>query len=202
MYFDKVYFDKLKRYLFCAAIAASPLLAAEEGGAGGGEAEGPAMIWKVLNFLILAGGLGYLIGKNLGPALTERAKGIQEALAAGEKAKKEAEARAAAVQAKLATLDTEISALRTAAQAERDREADRIRRDAQSEMERIRTQAQFEIESAGKQAGLELKRYAAKLALDLAEQKVRARMSPEAEAVLLDGFLANLPDTAPSTRAN
>lgn len=188
----------LQRCLFCAALLAMPVLAAEEGG--GGEAEGPAMIWKVLNFLILAGVLGKLIAGGLGPALAARSKEIAEGLEAGEKAKKEAEVRAAAVEAKLANLEKEIAAMRTGAQAERDREAERIRRDAQSEMERIRSQAEMEIASAGKLAGLELKRHAAKLALDLAEQKVRTRMSPETEAGLLAGFLANIEASAAEKR--
>jgi hypothetical protein len=50
--------------------------------------------------------------------------------------------------------------------------------------------------SAGKQARLELRRYAANLALDLAEQKVRARMTPGVQAGLLSGFLVSLDDTA------
>ena len=186
-------FDSLKRYFFCAAVFAAPLLAAEEGG--GEEAPG-VMIWKILNFLILAGLLGWLLVKNLGPALAANRQAIADGLAAGEKAKQEAETRAAAVQAKLATLDQEIAALRTEARAERDREADRIRRDAESEMARIGMQAEFEMVSAGKQARLELRRYAANLALDLAEQKVRARMTPGVQAGLLSGFLVSLDDTA------
>jgi F-type H+-transporting ATPase subunit b len=174
-------------------VFAAPLLAAEEGG--GEEAPG-VMIWKILNFLILAGLLGWLLVKNLGPALAANRQAIADGLAAGEKAKQEAETRAAAVQAKLATLDQEIAALRTEARAERDREADRIRRDAESEMARIGMQAEFEMVSAGKQARLELRRYAANLALDLAEQKVRARMTPGVQAGLLSGFLVSLDDTA------
>jgi hypothetical protein len=42
-------------------------------------------------------------------------------------------------------------------------------------------------------ARLEVQRAAAKIAIDLAEQKVRARMSPEIQAVLLQGFLTDLP---------
>ena len=43
----------------------------------------------------------------------------------------------------------------------------------------------MEIESAGKQARLEVQRAAATLAIDLAEKKVRARMSPDIQAALL-----------------
>jgi F-type H+-transporting ATPase subunit b len=160
----------------------------------GGGAEKPSMIvWQVLNFLILAGLIGWLAVKHGGPLLAARSKEIVDGLAAGEKAKAEADARAAQVQAKLANLETEIAALRTSAKEEREREADRIRRETETEIARIRYQAGYEIESAGKQARMEVQHAAVKMAIELAEQKVRARMSPEIEAGLLKGFLADLP---------
>jgi F0F1-type ATP synthase membrane subunit b/b' len=59
-------------------------------------------------------------------------------------------------------------------------------------MARIRTQAEQEIESSGKMARLEVQRAAAKMAIELAETKVRASMSPEIQRALLQGFLADL----------
>jgi F-type H+-transporting ATPase subunit b len=151
------------------------------------------LIWEVLNFLILAGLMGWLIVKQGGPLLAARSKDIADNLAAGELAKAEADARAAQVQAKLAKLGTEIEAMRADAKEERDREAERIRRETQAEMARIRVQAEHEIESAGKLARMEVQRAAAKMAIELAEEKVRARMSPEIQAALLQSFLRELP---------
>jgi F-type H+-transporting ATPase subunit b len=151
------------------------------------------LLWEVLNFLILAGLLGWLIVKQGGPLLAARSKEIADGLASGEIAKAEADARAAQVQAKLAKLGTEIGAMRAEAKVERDREAERIRRETQAEMARIRVQAEHEIESAGKLARREVQRAAANMAIELAEQKVRARMSPEIQAALLQGFLNELP---------
>lgn len=182
----------LSRVAFAACVIAVPLLAQEGGESGGGE-KPSILIWEVLNFVILAGFLVWLAVKMGGPALRKRGQEIQSGLAAGEKAKADADARAAQVQAQLANLGKEVEAIRTAAKQERDREAERIRRDTQTEMERIRAQAENEIESAGKMARLELQRAAAKMAIQLAEQKVRARMSPEIQAALLQGFLSDLP---------
>jgi F0F1-type ATP synthase membrane subunit b/b' len=50
----------------------------------------------------------------------------------------------------------------------------------------------MEIESAGKQARLDVQRAAASLAIDLAEKKVRARMSPDVQSALLETFLKEL----------
>jgi F-type H+-transporting ATPase subunit b len=163
------------------------LLLAEEGG----KAE-PAMIWKWLNFAILAGVLGYLISKHGGPLLAARSKQIQDGLAAGTKAQAEADARAAAVQAKLANLEGEVARMRAESRVEREREAERLRSEMERELGRIQQHAAQEIESAGKLARLEVQRFAAKMAIDLAERKVRARMSPEVEAALLGNFLEGL----------
>jgi F0F1-type ATP synthase membrane subunit b/b' len=82
--------------------------------------------------------------------------------------------------------------MRAGAREEREREADRIRREAQAEIARIHHQAEHEIEAAGKQARLEVQRVAAHVAIELAEHQVRARMSPEIQAALLEGFLSDL----------
>jgi F-type H+-transporting ATPase subunit b len=180
----------LPRLLFALAFLALPLLAAEEGQA----ENGPAPIWTWLNFIILVAGLGYLIAKNLGPFLASRTAQIQEALAAGERAKAQAEARAAAVQAQLANLGPEIEKFKADAAQDREREAARIQRDTETELARIEQHSAQEIESAAKLARLDVRRYAAKLAIELAEQKLRARMSPETQAGLVQSFLAGILD--------
>lgn len=152
----------------------------------------PNEIWTWLNFAILAVGLGYLIAKNLGPFLTARTAEIQAGLRAGEKAKAEADARAAAVQAQLNTLGSEVEKLRAEAFRDRDREVARIKRETEAELGRIQQHAAHEIDSASKLALLELKRYAAKAAIELAEQKVRAGMSPDVQNGLIQNFLGDV----------
>jgi F-type H+-transporting ATPase subunit b len=178
------------RILFALAVAATPLFAQEEGGA---PANPELMYWKWANFVILAGLLAWLVVKQGGPALRARTGEIGEGLAAGEKAKAEADARAAEVQAKLANLEKEIAAMQASAHEELNREADRIRSDSQKEIARLQLQLEQETESAAKMAKLEVQRYAAKLAIDLAEQKVRARMSPDVQSALLESFLKDFP---------
>ncbi len=149
-------------------------------------------IWKWLNFAMLVGILGYLISKNVGPILADRSKQIQEGLAAGEKARVEADTRAAAVQAKLADLSSEISRMQAQAKVELEREAERLKKDTEREIGRIQQHASQEIESAGKLARLEVQRFAARVAIELAERKVRARMSPEVQSALLGNFIDGL----------
>jgi F-type H+-transporting ATPase subunit b len=178
------------RILVAFALLAVPVFGQEAGKEA--EKPGPGIVWVAANFLILAGALGYLAKKHGAPLLVARAKEIKDGLAAGEKAKANADARAAEVKAKIANLDTEIAAIRVSAKEERDREADRIRRETQAEIARIHLQADHEMEAAGKQARLEVRRASAKIAIELAETKVRARMSAELQDALLKGFLGDL----------
>lgn len=149
-------------------------------------------LWKLPNFLLLAGLLGYLIRKHGGPFLESRSQQIRESLEAGEKARADSDARAARVQTKIAGLDTEISELRAAARADLARETERIRREAESEMSRIEQHTAAEIVSIGKQTRLELRQYAAGLAMDLAERKIRGRMSTDAQSTLIDNFAGDM----------
>lgn len=151
------------------------------------------LVWEVANFVILVGLLGWMVVKTGRPYFAARSQGIAEGLAAGEKAKAEADRRAAEVQARLANLESEVAAMRATAKMERERESDRIRRETQAEIARIHQHVEHEIESAGKQARIAVQRAAARLAVELAESKVQARMSPEMQALLLRGFLADLP---------
>jgi F0F1-type ATP synthase membrane subunit b/b' len=50
----------------------------------------------------------------------------------------------------------------------------------------------LEIAAAGKSARIDLKRYAAGVAMQLAEQKIRARMTPAEQDALVAGFAREL----------
>ena len=76
------------------------------------EESGSMDIWKWANFLILAGGLGYLIGKNAGPFFAARSASIREDMENRLAQRKDAEARAADVERRLANMEADIAALR------------------------------------------------------------------------------------------
>lgn len=185
--------------LLAGALTITPVIAQESGKSAESSESGekPGMeIWKWINFAILAVLLGRMIAKNAGPMLAARSRGIQEGLAAGEKAKAEADARAAQVSAKLSGLGAAVAEMRAEAQIEREREAGRIRRETDLELARIQQYMAQEIESAGKVARREAQRHAARLALDLAEQKVRARMSHGVQENLLANFISSVSSAA------
>jgi F-type H+-transporting ATPase subunit b len=172
------------------ARAETPLERASEPPAEG--EHGNLEIWKWANFAVLAGGLGYLVKKNAGPFFDGRSQQIRKDMVEAQEARRQAEARAADVDRRLASLDTEIAALRGESQKEAQSETERLARHTAAEIAKIQAHSEQEIASAGKAARMELKRFSAALAIQLAEQRIRSRMTPETQEALVRGFARDL----------
>jgi len=178
----------MKRFTTLALMAcfvATPIFA-EEKEPGGLE------VWKWANFVVLAGGLGYLIGKKGGPFFAARSTQIRKDIVEAGEVRKEAETRAAEVDRRLANLEAEIAVLRAESGKEAEAEAGQFERHTAAEIAKTQANAEQEIAAAGKAARMELKRYCADLAVGLAEQKIRARMTPETQDGLVRGFVRDL----------
>ena len=147
---------------------------------------------KWANFLILAGLLGYLIGKNAGPFFAARSAGIRKDMDESLRQRQAAEATVADVVRRLANLEQDIAALRAQGETEAQAERARIAQQTAAEIAKIQAHAEQEISSAGKAARMSLRKHAAELAMGLAEQKVRSRMTPASEDALIQGFVRNL----------
>jgi F-type H+-transporting ATPase subunit b len=165
---------------------------AQEQAGGAAEASEPGAIWRWANFAILAIGLGYLMAKTLPEFFRSRAEGIQRSIVEAQQTRLDAERRAAEMDARLAALGSEIEKFRVQAREEMEREAERIRKETAAQIRRLEQQAEMEVEAAGKTARRELRAVAAKLALELAEQRIRTRLDAGSEAALVDNFLSDL----------
>lgn len=152
----------------------------------------PWIWWKWVNFLILAGGLGYLISKSAPAFFAQRSKEIEESLLEAAQAKQDAAARAAAIEKRLASLDREVESLRQAARAETAAEGERLSRESERHLQRIQQQAAQEIELMTNAARAGLRKYSALLALELAEQRIHSRLTKDVQEELVDGFLQDL----------
>jgi F-type H+-transporting ATPase subunit b len=152
------------------------------------------IVWKWANFAILLPGLGYLISKYLLPPsfFPSRTASIQKGISEAQLTKREAEKRVAEMEGRLNRLGAEIERFRTEAHAEMEQESARIREETRKQIEKLQQQAEQEIEAAGKTARRELKTYAAELALQLAEQRIRARLDTATETALVEGFIRDL----------
>ena len=178
--------------LVLAGLCAGPILAAEHGE--GGEEEATHVdLWKTVNFAILAAGLGWATKKYGGPYFRGRTKKIQQDIVEARKLKQEAEARAAEMERRMANIEAEIEELRESAKGEIAAEEQRLKAATEQSVARMKASAEREIASAAKQARKDLKVFAGELALELARQKLRDRMTSEVSARLIDSLVDDLP---------
>jgi len=184
----------LKRVLtmtFAALLIAVSLTAAEKTKSSEGESD-RLLLWKVANFVLLAGALGYVIYKKGGPFFAARTESVRRDLEDAARANREAQERYAEVERRLANLGVEIEKLKTQARAEADAEGERMRAESERAFLKIRQQMEQDIASAGKAARQELRVYAADLAVSLAERRIRERLTPDSETALLGAMLKDL----------
>ena len=183
----------MRKYLLFLTLAGVALAA--EKGAAGKENENDFLLEKWVNFAILAGGLGYVAVKSGGPVFRTQKLEITQRLEEGLRRAEAAAAKAAEVDRRMAGLQADIEALRAKAHAEMQAEGERIGEETAHKMAKIGQAAEQEIASLTKAARQEVKAAAALLALDLARQKVAARMDEPAEAALLKRFVRDLDKT-------
>jgi len=192
----------LKR-LTILLVAAGIGLYAQEHGAAKAETEGheaashesgdPLLPAKWLNFAILAGGIGFLAIKLGGPALKAQQKGILDDMSQAARRAEATAAQAAEIEKKIGNLEGEVAGIRAKASEELASESERLKQETAQMIAKVEQAAAQEIASAGKFAQHDLKAHAAQLALELAEQKVRARMDGATQAALVDRFIGDLP---------
>ena len=154
--------------------------------------EGSDLMWKWVNFAILATGLGYIAVSKGGPFFTKRGQDILAGIKEAAKVKAEAETRAAEIEQRINKLGQEIEELRHASKLEMQAEGERIRTETAAEIAKVQARAEQEIASAAKLASQDLKAYAADLALELAEEQIRVRMDQPTEDALVQRFLKDL----------
>jgi F-type H+-transporting ATPase subunit b len=158
--------------------------------------------WKWANFVILAGGLGYLIGKHVPPLFKKQSGEIQTGLREAAKVAEDARAYAAGIEARLKNLQSEIESLRVSARTDMTAESERIRRETEHHIQRIREQTAQQIDLMTRAAKDDLRKYAAELAIGLAEERIRFRMNPETQDRLVNGFVHELHERATPRTAN
>jgi len=181
--------------LLLMVVLAAGLLLAQHSTPTEGQSEekgSSELMWKWANFVLLAGALGYLIYKKAGAFFTSRTEAIRQGIEEADRLRRDAEVRAEEAERRLRNLQAEVEALRDNARAEMAAESERLRREAEEALEKVRAQAEQEIASAAKAARHEVRSQAAELALGLAAEKIRARLTPQGDDALVGSVLDEL----------
>jgi F-type H+-transporting ATPase subunit b len=176
--------------LFVSLFAVVSAHAAEEGGTAG--AERATVIFKWINFAIVAGLILWLCLKKAPAFFSGRASAISSAITKATAAKAAADAQLREAETKLANLQKEVAELRAVSEREAAAEVARLRAATQSDAQKIAAAAKAEIEAAARAARLELKALAANLAVDGAESLLAKQLNAQAQETLISNFVKSL----------
>lgn len=191
MRFFRRFLTPAARALFMFLFAALPVMAAE--GAEPDPADSTAgLIFRWLNFLIVFGGMGWLIAKYGGAFFRGNAKEIAASIVEATAEKEEAVRELHAVEAKIERLDRDVAEMREQAQQNWAAESDRLRTSGAAEIEKINQAARGELAASERAAQEQLREIAASLAVRDAAALVSSRMNSDLRARIFQGFLADL----------
>lgn len=140
---------------------------------------------QALNFLVLFGGLTYLLYKPLRSFLTNRTQSIQKQLKEAEKSRKEAQKKLKKAQKRLEKVGEETEKMKKESQREGQKEKEKILEQAREEVEVIKNETREEIESLTAVGVQELKEYVADLSVQLAEERIKKKMSAQNQSRII-----------------
>ena len=191
MSFFRRFLTPAARTLFVFLLMALPVMAAE--GAEPDPADSTAgLIFRWLNFLIVFGGMGWLIAKYGGAFFRGNAKEIAASIVQATAEKEEAVRELHAVEAKVERLDKDVAEMREQARQNWEAESQRLRSSGVTEIEKINQAARSELAASERAAQEQLRDIAASLAVKNAAAVVSSRMNSNLRARIFQGFLADL----------
>jgi F-type H+-transporting ATPase subunit b len=145
--------------------------------------------WKILNTAIFAVLLGWFLWKFAPRFFNARSADIQKAIKDATGLKLEADYRYSEMDRKMASLGEEVKKMKERAHSEWEREHDRLRHEADSEIEHIHHNVAAEIDAFRLEGSQKVRQYTARLALELAEQRLRNRFAAGEPDNLLQNFI-------------
>jgi F-type H+-transporting ATPase subunit b len=144
------------------------------------------------NFIILFGGLAFLLKKPMGEFFRARRTDITGGLKRAEDAQTSAQTRMDEIERRLAHLSSEIAALRAETQKESLADRERVLADAKREVERVIEQSQQEIERVARTVEREIKEHVADLVIDRASNTLRTEMTQDDQKRIVVRFIEKL----------
>lgn len=141
------------------------------------------------NFLILFGGLAYLLRKPAGEFFHGRRNDIAAGLQRAQEAQATAKARMDEIEQRLTELSADINALRSEAEHEARAEHEKIISEAKREVDRIVEQSRQEIERVGRDIEREIKETIADRVIDHAANTLRTEMTQDDQKRVVVRFI-------------
>lgn len=160
--------------------------------AGGGQSLLMEYLPKIVNLLIYAGILFFILRKPMTTFFETRRAGILEELNRAQREKAEAQAKLADVEVRLARLADEQAEIRESAETEAEAEAARIAARTDEEIRKIAEAADRDIDGALKAARADLQKFVAQKAVEIAESNIRSQMTDDDRKRMLERYADQL----------
>ncbi|MDD5451446.1 MAG: F0F1 ATP synthase subunit B [Desulfovibrionales bacterium] len=153
------------------------------------------LVWRTMNFTILAAVLFKVLKKPVSNLLSGRQASIKDNFDDLDVKKSEAEKRYAEYERKLSTIEQEAKKVIQEYIEQGEAEKKRIIEDAEKTAESIKKQAQFAVEQEMKRAKLVLSAEAAELSVKLAEDLIKKNLNESDHKKLIDEYIAKVVHT-------
>lgn len=185
-----------KRFLTGLLVVVFCLVFAAMGFASAGEEKHGSLlmdsVWKVVNFAILLFVIVKFGGKPLKSYLAKRTELIEQSLNEAREAKELARKALDEVQERLKHKDREIEEIISAAKQSGEKERENLIKEGERMSEKVLEQARSNIDYELKHAKEAIKAEAVEIAMELAEKKLKERLTPEEQKKLFEESLAKL----------
>lgn len=150
------------------------------------------VVAKWANFVVLFGGLIFLLRKPMGEFFTGRRKDIASGLERAQNAQTSAQARMDEIELRLAQLSTEVASLKTQAEQDSLAEREKILAEARHEVERVIEQSRQEIERIARSVERDIKEHIADQVIDRAGTALRTEMTQDDQKRIVVRFIQKL----------
>jgi F-type H+-transporting ATPase subunit b len=152
-----------------------------------------AYLWPVINFIILIVLLTYAMKKgDIKGFFRKRTELIEQSLKEAREAKELAQKALAEVEGRLKMMDKEVEEIIASAKLSGEKEKSRLVEEGDKLKEKILEQAKTNIDFEVKQAKETIKKEAVEIAMELAEKKLREKLTKEEQLKLLEESVAKI----------
>ena len=185
------------RYVVSLLVVISVLLAfgvvwASGGGGESGFDKTKDLIYRIMNFTVLAGVLIFLLRKPIGKGLEARRQGIKDQLEDLERQKQEAEKKLAGYKEKLSQLDKEVEKIVAEYIQQGETLKAKIIEEAKSSADKLQEQAKKNIEHEFQKARQQLTAEITEQAVSMAEELIKQKINDEDQKRIIDEYLTKV----------
>lgn len=163
---------------------------------------GTAFIGKLLNFIILFGGLTFLLRKPVTRFLANRSEEISQSLSEAASSQKEAEKELKKAKNRLKKMSREIGTIKKEGSEQGKRLKEEIAQISLREKEKLIKLTKQEIDQHTKKEVEELRKYMAELTTSLARERIMGKINEEDQADFIDRSIEKLGALYATTRSD